>query len=233
MSSYTIVNLKELEDSAGERAPGIEARFARKHLNSEHLGITYIRYAADVRAPMAHSHREQEEAYIVINGYGRIRLDDEIHDLRPWGVVRIAPATVRAIEAGRDGLELIAVGSDRLEGGTASPLPAARTATKLRVLRAMAITSSAMSDGSSAESMLNSTLVEEAWASAELAMLVVDDDGHYIATNRSAEHLTGYTHHELLSLRGGRDLAGVKTPLASTRPDPREDGHLPCRFVSA
>jgi PAS domain S-box-containing protein len=72
----------------------------------------------------------------------------------------------------------------------------------------MAITSSAMNEGSSAESMLNSTLVAEAWASAELAMLVVDDDGHYIATNRSAEHLTGYTHHELLNLRAGRALAG-------------------------
>jgi PAS domain-containing protein len=65
-----------------------------------------------------------------------------------------------------------------------------------------------MNEGSSAESMLNSTLVAEAWASAELAMLVVDDDGHYIATNRSAEHLTGYTHHELLNLRAGRALAG-------------------------
>ena len=39
-------------------------------------------------------------------------------------------------------------------------------------------------------------------------MLVVDDDGHYIATNRSAERLTGYTHHELINLRAGRDLAG-------------------------
>jgi hypothetical protein len=36
MNGYTIVNLKELEDSTGERAPGIEARFARKHLESEH-----------------------------------------------------------------------------------------------------------------------------------------------------------------------------------------------------
>jgi hypothetical protein len=42
MSGYTIVNLKEIEDSAGERAPGIEGRFARKHLDSEHLGISYL-----------------------------------------------------------------------------------------------------------------------------------------------------------------------------------------------
>src|SRR5438874_7013108 len=46
MSAYSIVNLKEeVEDSMGERAPGIEGRFARKHLDSEHLGISYLRYS--------------------------------------------------------------------------------------------------------------------------------------------------------------------------------------------
>ncbi|MGH3049929.1 MAG: cupin domain-containing protein [Gaiellaceae bacterium] len=121
MSGYAIVNLKEIEDSAGDRTPGIEARFARKHLDSEHLGVTYLRYEPGVRSPLAHSHREQEEAYIVVAGSGRIRLDDQIHDLRQWDVVRIGPATVRAVEAGENGLDLIAVGSDRPEGGDGVP----------------------------------------------------------------------------------------------------------------
>jgi uncharacterized cupin superfamily protein len=117
MAGFTIKNLKEIEDSSAERAPGIEGRFARKHLDSTHLGITYFRYAPGVRSPIAHSHREQEEAYVVLNGSGRIRLDDEVHDLRQWDVVRVSPQTVRAIEAGDDGLEFLAVGSDRPEGG--------------------------------------------------------------------------------------------------------------------
>ena len=66
---------------------------------------------------MAHSHREQEEAYVVVSGSGRIRLDDAIHELRQWDAVRISPSTIRAVEAGDDGLELIAIGSDRPEGG--------------------------------------------------------------------------------------------------------------------
>jgi uncharacterized cupin superfamily protein len=101
----------------GERAPGIEGRFARKHLDSEHLGISYLRYSPGVRSPSAHSHREQEEAYVVISGSGQVRLDDEIRELRCWDVVRVNPATVRAFEAGDDGLELIAIGSDRPDGG--------------------------------------------------------------------------------------------------------------------
>jgi mannose-6-phosphate isomerase-like protein (cupin superfamily) len=118
MSAYSIVNLKdEVEDSLAECAPGIEGRFARTHLDSEHLGVSYLRYSPGVRSSSAHSHREQEEAYVVIGGSGNIRLDDEIRELRRWDVVRVNPATVRAFEAGDNGLELIAIGSDRPDGG--------------------------------------------------------------------------------------------------------------------
>jgi uncharacterized cupin superfamily protein len=126
MPCRPVVNLKEeVEDSWGERAPGTEGRFARKHLNSEHLGVSYLRYSPGVRSPTAHSHREQEEAYVVISGSGQVRLDDEIRDLRCWDVVRVDPATVRAFEAGHDGLELIAIGSDRPDGGDGVFAPSA------------------------------------------------------------------------------------------------------------
>ncbi|MEA2142901.1 MAG: hypothetical protein QOI64_1331 [Solirubrobacteraceae bacterium] len=117
MTGFAIVNLMDIEDSAGERAPGIEGRFARRHLGSEHLGVSYFRYSPGVRSPMAHSHREQEEAYVVVDGSGRVRLDDEVRELRQWDVLRVSPATVRAFEAGDDGLTLLALGSDRPEGG--------------------------------------------------------------------------------------------------------------------
>jgi uncharacterized cupin superfamily protein len=125
MSRFTIKNLMDVEDSVGERAPGLEGRFARKHLGSDHLGVSYFRYSPGVRSPVAHSHREQEEAYIVVGGSGRIRLDDEVHPLRRWDVVRVSAETVRALEAGEDGLELIAVGSDRPEGGDGVMAPSA------------------------------------------------------------------------------------------------------------
>jgi mannose-6-phosphate isomerase-like protein (cupin superfamily) len=117
MSDYTVKNLMEIEDSAAGRAPGVEARFARNHLNSEHIGLSHFRYEPGFRAPYGHRHREQEEVYLVIRGSGRARLDDEIIEVREWDVVRVSPEVVRAFEAGPDGLEMIAVGSDRPEGG--------------------------------------------------------------------------------------------------------------------
>jgi mannose-6-phosphate isomerase-like protein (cupin superfamily) len=117
VSDYTHTNLKAAEDSAAGRGGDVEARFGRKHLDSEHLGVSYFRYAPNFRSQMGHRHREQEEAYVVVGGSGRIRVDDEILELRPWDVIRVAPAVVRAFEGGPDGLELIAIGSDRPEGG--------------------------------------------------------------------------------------------------------------------
>jgi mannose-6-phosphate isomerase-like protein (cupin superfamily) len=117
MSDYARTNLKEVEDSAAGRGGDVEARFGRKHIDSDHLGVSYFRYAPNYRSQMGHRHREQEEAYVVVGGSGRMRLDDEVIDLRQWDLIRVAPKVVRAFEAGPEGLEMIAVGSDRPEGG--------------------------------------------------------------------------------------------------------------------
>ena len=117
MPDYTIKNLKEVDDAAADRPGDVEARFGRSHLDSEHLGVSFFRYGPGFRSPIGHRHREQEEAYVVVSGSGRIRLDDEVVELRQWDVVRVSPAVVRAFEGGPDGIELIAVGSDRPEGG--------------------------------------------------------------------------------------------------------------------
>jgi quercetin dioxygenase-like cupin family protein len=113
MSSHATVNLLEIEDAVGERAPGIEGRFGRKHLDSRDLGVSLFRYEPNLRSPFAHSHREQEEAYVVVAGSGRVLLDGELQELRQWDVLRVSPEVVRAFEAGPEGLELIAIGGPK------------------------------------------------------------------------------------------------------------------------
>jgi uncharacterized cupin superfamily protein len=84
--------------------------------------VSYLRYAPGYRSKMGHSHREQEEAYVVIADAGRVKLDDEILELRQWDVLRVAPEVVRAFEGGSNGLELFAVGSARPEDGDGVPV---------------------------------------------------------------------------------------------------------------
>jgi len=110
MSDHTIVNLKELEDVVSARVPGIEGRFGRTSLESDHLGISLFRYGPGVRGSTGHHHREQEEAYIVIAGSGRIKLDDDIFEIDRLDAIRVAPEVTRMFEAGSDGLELLAFG---------------------------------------------------------------------------------------------------------------------------
>jgi quercetin dioxygenase-like cupin family protein len=117
MSNFSVVNLLKVDDSVGERAPGIEGRFARKHLDSRDLGVSLFRYAPNLRSPMAHSHREQEEAYVVVAGSGRILLDGELQELSLWDVVRVAPEVVRAFEGGPEGLDVLAIGGPKPEEG--------------------------------------------------------------------------------------------------------------------
>lgn len=121
MSDYAIVNLLELEDVVAGRIDGLEGRFSRKHLGSRDLGVSHFKWAPGVRGSNGHRHREQEEAYVVVSGSGRVRLDDEIRDIARWDVIRVAPEVVRAFESGPEGLELIAIGGPKPEGGDGEP----------------------------------------------------------------------------------------------------------------
>jgi len=117
MADYTLKNFMDIEDSAGKRSPDVEGRFARSHLDSRDIGVSYFRYAPGFRAPIGHRHREQEEVYVVLSGSGRVKLDDELLDLRRWDVLRVAPQVARGFEAGPEGLEMVIAGSARPEEG--------------------------------------------------------------------------------------------------------------------
>jgi quercetin dioxygenase-like cupin family protein len=113
VSAYKIANLKEIENSA-ERfglAPNVEARFARGALEAEKSGMSYQRFAPNFRGPFGHRHEQQEETYVVVSGGGRVKLEDEVHELRQWDALRVAPETARGFEAGPDGLELLVFGA--------------------------------------------------------------------------------------------------------------------------
>jgi len=123
MSRFAKVNLLEVEDSAAG-VEGIGARFGRKHLKSRDLGVSLFRYAPNLRPTTAHSHKRQEEAYVVVAGSGRILLDEETQEVHVWDVIRVAPEVVRAFEAGPEGLDLIAIGGPKPEDGDGIRAPA-------------------------------------------------------------------------------------------------------------
>jgi len=113
MSDYTIVNIREHENIAPKfgMPDEMEARFPKKALNCEIGAVGLETLGPNFRTPFAHKHKTQEELYVVVRGSGRVKLDDEIVDIRQWDVIRVPPQVMRNFEAGDDGLEVLAFGA--------------------------------------------------------------------------------------------------------------------------
>jgi mannose-6-phosphate isomerase-like protein (cupin superfamily) len=114
---FTRTNLKhDLEDVGANfnGAPGLEFRLATDALELEQAGLCYQRIPPNYRFPYGHTHEVQEEIYIVVRGSGRMKLDDEIIELRELDAVRVPPGTWRGYEAGPDGLEILVSGAPSL-----------------------------------------------------------------------------------------------------------------------
>jgi quercetin dioxygenase-like cupin family protein len=114
---YTIKNLRDVEDMAASQGFGEvqEARFAHGDLDSEQSGISLQKVKPGKRHAFAHRHKDAEEIYVVIAGSGRVKLDDEVKEVKELDAIRIAPSVTRAFEADDDGLEILAF-SPRAQG---------------------------------------------------------------------------------------------------------------------
>jgi len=113
MAAHTIVNLNDVEDMGPKfgYAPNLQARFAGSVLGLEKSGLSFQRLAPNFRMPFGHKHKQQEEVYVVVRGGGRLKLDDEIVDVKELDVVRVPGEVMRAFEAGPDGIEVLAFGA--------------------------------------------------------------------------------------------------------------------------
>src|SRR2546423_1168098 len=122
MSDYKIVNFKDVEDSAQKfgLAPDLEARFPKHELGCHTAAVSKQRLAPGFRVPFRHRHADQEELYVILEGGGRIKVEDDVQDVGPWDVVRVAPGKMHGIEAGPEGLELLAFGAPIAEESDAA-----------------------------------------------------------------------------------------------------------------
>ena len=114
MSNYTKKNLKnDVENQAPkfDMPAEMEVRFARSALGGETLGLSHMKLAPGFRIPFGHKHAGQEEVYVVVRGSARIKVEDEIVELTEWDAIRFDKDTMRAVEAGPEGVEYLAFGA--------------------------------------------------------------------------------------------------------------------------
>jgi mannose-6-phosphate isomerase-like protein (cupin superfamily) len=122
MSDYTHLNLK---DDPDDQAPNfglgddLEFRMARVPLGLEQSGISYLKMEPGFRLPFGHKHKNQEEVYVLVNGGARMKIEDEVRELKPWDAVRVHKDTMRTFEAGDAGAEFLIVGAPNTGPGDA------------------------------------------------------------------------------------------------------------------
>jgi quinol monooxygenase YgiN/mannose-6-phosphate isomerase-like protein (cupin superfamily) len=114
-SGYTHINLEDVEDMAPRFGLGEmgESRFANRALSTSGTGVSHQRLRPGVRQAFGHRHQHAEEVVVVLAGSGRVKVDDEVRDVRARDAIRFAPTTGRAFEAGPEGLELLVFSAKR------------------------------------------------------------------------------------------------------------------------
>jgi len=114
MSGYTKKNLKQDVENAAPKfdmPSEMEARFGRRALEGESLGLSHMKLEPNFRIPFGHKHSGQEEVYVIVRGSARIKVEDEIVELGEWDAIRFDVETMRNVEAGPDGVEYLAFGA--------------------------------------------------------------------------------------------------------------------------
>jgi mannose-6-phosphate isomerase-like protein (cupin superfamily) len=122
MSDYTHLNLKDDVDDQAPNfglSPNLEFRMARVPLEMENAGVSYLRIGPGFRMPFGHKHKNQEEVYVLVNGSAKIKIEDDVHELKQWDAVRVHKDTMRGFEGGPEGAEFIAIGAPNTGPGDA------------------------------------------------------------------------------------------------------------------
>lgn len=117
--NYTIKNLADVEDMAAKHGLSEigEAHFARGALDAADTGLAYHVLRPNKRQGFAHRHENAEEINVVISGGGRVKLDDEIQEIRALDAIRVAPNVTRQFEAGPEGMTYVVFGPHHEQDG--------------------------------------------------------------------------------------------------------------------
>lgn len=71
--------------------------------------VSYNNLPKDVEIPFVHSHKENEEFYLVLKGTGKFYADGKLFDLKEGSALKVKPQVKRCIKAGPDGISYICI----------------------------------------------------------------------------------------------------------------------------
>lgn len=82
----------------------------KNDLNLSKVALGWISLPPGKGYTFLHSHKEQEEVYIILQGSGLMQIDKEEMALNPGDIIRISPEAKRALKAGDEKLIALCCG---------------------------------------------------------------------------------------------------------------------------
>lgn len=71
--------------------------FLKEELNSTGSEISIGALPPKTDLPIFHSHKQNEEVYIILSGEGKFQVDDKCFDIAEGSVIRVAPSGLRGM----------------------------------------------------------------------------------------------------------------------------------------
>lgn len=69
--------------------------FVGQALGFSGMEVSLNRFAPGQAVPFIHQHRQHEEMYLFLSGHGQFQVDDDVFDVGPGTIVRVAPEAKR------------------------------------------------------------------------------------------------------------------------------------------
>jgi mannose-6-phosphate isomerase-like protein (cupin superfamily) len=85
-----------LENGPGEKS---SKQFLRDGLGLTGMEMSLTAFPAGLTMPFFHSHKQNEELYVIVRGEGKMQLDEQVIDVREGSVIAVKPNTSRCIKA--------------------------------------------------------------------------------------------------------------------------------------
>ena len=115
MNDYTVISLADVPDVLGDY-PG-EMRMLADSLQAQQAALTWRRMPPGTggRGSYGHSHKTQEELYLVLEGTLTFKLGGEILEAGPGTAVRIAPEVVRSVHNDTEADAVLVIASTKVD----------------------------------------------------------------------------------------------------------------------
>lgn len=101
--AFSHLNVGKLSQFIKNREGDNSAKlFLRDQLGLTGMEVSITGYPPDYAIPFFHSHKQNEELYIILGGEGKMQMDDEVIDVKEGSVVRVLPEVSRYLKSAPD-----------------------------------------------------------------------------------------------------------------------------------